>query len=166
MAAIRSIRLGLTTYDLRPGEDDGEGTDGDVYLGIAGREFYIDSADNDFEPGNPKVYVFGEGATVLHAEHNDPRHPPLDTEVALSNPVYLRFAPKDRDDNWRMHDAQVALNDDFFPRWTSYGIHPADQEAGIWLGVRRGLIVQLPLHQNVAVTTSPTVNVSVQMTER
>ena len=160
MTAIRSIRLGIATGDIRG--QGGEGTDGDLYLGLGGREFYIDSTENDFEPKKPRVYVFGEGANVLEAEYNDPRHPPLDTEVALSNPVYLRFVPKGRDDNWLLDDAQVALNGEFFPRWNIDLIHP-DSEEGIWLGTRRGLIVQMPLHQTSEVTTAPKVSVSVEM---
>lgn len=160
MAPIRSIRLGIATGDIP--REDGEGTNGDLYLGIAGREFYIDKAGEDFEPRKPRTYVFGEGANVLEAEYNDPRHPPLDTEVALSNPVYLRFAPKGRDDNWLLDDAQVALNGEFFPRWNVDQIHP-DSEEKIWLGIRRGLIVQLFPDPPGAVASNPTVNVSVQM---
>ena len=44
MPQINSIQLHLQTGDL-----SGAGTDGDVYLGVCGREFSIDTTSDDFE---------------------------------------------------------------------------------------------------------------------
>lgn len=68
MPQITSITLHLQT-----GTRSGSGTDGDVYLGVCGREFSIYSEKGDFESGQGRAYVLGEGATVRNAEVNDLR---------------------------------------------------------------------------------------------
>src|SRR5262245_55939180 len=55
MAAITRIDVRLKTGDL-------SGTDGDVYIRIGGREFYIDSENDDFERNSDRTYTLGEGA--------------------------------------------------------------------------------------------------------
>ena len=70
MPRIESIHLHIQTGKLSRA-----GTNGDVYLGLCGREFHIDSKANDFEAGSARVYVFGTSATVLDAAVNDPREP-------------------------------------------------------------------------------------------
>jgi hypothetical protein len=44
MTAIMQIRVQLNT-----GTPSGAGTNGDVYLGICGREFHLDTSADDFE---------------------------------------------------------------------------------------------------------------------
>jgi hypothetical protein len=72
MPAITRIQLRLVT-----GNRADAGTDGDVFLGICGREFNVDSRGdvNDFERNSDRTYIFGEGANVLRPEENDPRSP-------------------------------------------------------------------------------------------
>ena len=104
MAAIRSIDVVLDTGN--------DGTDGDVYLGICGREFSIDSEANDFQAGTPpRTYTFGDGANINFRGSNDPREPyPLHTENLDRFPVYIRFAPENRSDNWDLDSVRVTVN--------------------------------------------------------
>ncbi len=78
--AVTQMRLHIWTNDLSDA-----GTDGDVYFGCCGREFYVDSGDNDFERGADKEYFFGVGANVLNPDLNDPRRQmPLDARNLYS----------------------------------------------------------------------------------
>ena len=91
MAAIRRLELRLVT-----GDREDAGTDGDVFLAVAGREYNVDSQGdvNDFERNSDRTYVFGEGATVLRPQENDPRSPwQTDTDNLRFSPIYLRFEP-------------------------------------------------------------------------
>jgi hypothetical protein len=68
MAVIERIDVQLATSTR-----EGAGTDGDVFIGIAGREFYIESEANDFEAGSNRTYRLGDGANILYSGLNDPR---------------------------------------------------------------------------------------------
>ena len=146
--AITGMQLSVMTQF-----HDGAGTDGDVYLGLAGREFYVDSFGNDFEWGRGHTYQFGvsvaEGEVagdgrLTYPQWNNPRNPPLDEWDVVKNPIYLRFVPRstpygpDRNDNWDLKVATLTIQGDFevagfFPVW--HAIAP------ISLGIRRGLQV-------------------------
>lgn len=143
MANINTIELSIQTANV-----DGAGTDGDIYLGFGGREFYVDSSANDFERGSSRTYRFGAGANVLHAGENDPRHPQLRSESADRFPVYIRFQPTNRTDNWKLLRAEVSMNDAFFPRWDTGDLIPFDGSGGIVLGVHAGLTVDVPRHSD------------------
>jgi hypothetical protein len=55
MVLVKTIFLRLSTKGLEEA-----GTNGDVYLGIGGREFSVDSKNedfDDFEPGNVRTYI-------------------------------------------------------------------------------------------------------------
>lgn len=101
---------------LKTGSRVGAGTDGDVYLGIGGREFFIDSAVDDFEAGADRVYTFGAGSNVSQAFRNDPRSPyQLLTENLGRFPVYVRFVPgavqgPGREDDWNLESITVTVN--------------------------------------------------------
>lgn len=137
MAQINSIQLHLETGDL-----SGAGTDGDVYLGVCGREFSIDSTRDDFERGSGRTYVLGENADIRNADFNDPRKQALFTENVARFPVYIRFQPKSRSDNWQLLRADVRFNESLHIDWdTRPFILPGSE--GIWLGVRSGLFVHL-----------------------
>jgi hypothetical protein len=140
MAIIRSVTVLLRTADV-----DGAGTDGDVYVGVAGREFFVDSDANDFERGSSRVYRFGNNAEftedlMLNKAVNDPRDQNLTTEDADRLPVYIRFSPAGRDDNWRLELAAVGLNSQ--PPIVYWSLPNAPD--GIWLGTRAGLWLHLP----------------------
>ncbi|MET9658547.1 hypothetical protein [Streptomyces sp. NPDC006510] len=140
MADITKISVQLVTAT-----DPGAGTGGFVYIGVAGREFHVDSPRNDFEPGDNYEYIFGDGANVLDAARNDPRLPRLDTDDADRFPVYLRFEGNDNNDDWCLDRVRVTVN----PGGTSSRIYEnlrligsgADQK--IWLGKRFGESVYL-----------------------
>lgn len=99
--------------ELKTGNRSGAGTDGDIYLGIGGREFYLDSQGDfdDFRPDTDKTYTFGAGANVKFADKNDPRSPAqLLTERLDRFPVYVRFNPENRDDNWNLESITATIN--------------------------------------------------------
>jgi hypothetical protein len=130
MAAITRIDVRLKT-----GARSGAGTDGDIYLGIGGREFSLDSAADDFEAGSDRVYVFGQGANVVSADANDPRQPyGLRTETLARFPVYLRFEPKTGDDNWNLESIGVTVNPG--PGQLQFGAMGGSDH--LWLGRRFG----------------------------
>ena len=138
MPQINIIELHLSTGSL-----SGAGTDGDVYLGLCGREFSIDSTSNDFERGSGRTYVLGEGANIRNAELNDPRRQQLFTENVSNFPVYIRFQPRSRGDNWQLQRADVRFNGSLHIDWDTVPFVVNSEEEGIWLGVRSGLFVHL-----------------------
>ncbi|MER7576682.1 hypothetical protein [Streptomyces sp. NPDC126514] len=121
------------------------GTNGFVYLGIAGREFHVDASRNDFEAGDNYTYTLGAGANVLDAARNDPASPRLDTSDTDSYPVYLRFEGKDNDDAWCLEGVTVTVN----PGTPTARTYDNDRLAGtganqkIWLGQRYGKALYL-----------------------
>jgi hypothetical protein len=137
MANITQIQLRLVTASCR----GARGTDGDVFLGIAGREFSVDEDLDDFERGDDHTYIFGEGASVLEPEFNDPRIPQLDTLNVYKFPTYIRFEPRSRHDNWLLSLVEVAVRspeaDEICTEIGPVGSGP------FWLGQTRGKIVYL-----------------------
>ena len=136
MPQITKIEFHLETGDL-----SGAGTDGDVYLGLCGREFSIDSSRDDFERGSGRTYVLGEEADIRNAEFNDPRKQNLFTENVPNFPVYVRFQPQTRGDNWHVVRADVRFNGALHIDWDT--LPSVRRTEGIWLGVRSGLVVHL-----------------------
>ncbi|MBX9399367.1 hypothetical protein K4749_38915 [Streptomyces sp. TRM72054] len=106
MSAITKITAEVTTADVAHA-----GTDGWVYLGIAGREFVLTIASiNNFEQGRSDTYVFGLDANVQNADYNDPRTPQLDTDDLDRYPVYLRFEPEGTNPAWCLERVTVTVN--------------------------------------------------------
>ena len=138
MPSINSIHLHIQTGNL-----SGAGTDGDVYLGLCGREFSIDTTRDDFERGAAREYILGEGANINNASVNDPRSQRLFTENVAKFPVYTRFQPRSRTDNWQLQRADVRFNGSLHIDWDTVNFVINDPAQGIWLGVRSGLIVHL-----------------------
>jgi hypothetical protein len=101
-----------------------DGTDGHVYVGIDGREFYIDSGEpdedyNDFERGDDRTYICGEmpplqppNSTQIKTPsfHHPRKLYPLDTDNLDKSPVYLRFEPDHDQDTWRLNYVSVQVN--------------------------------------------------------
>ncbi len=152
MAAITGIVCDTITSDF-----EGAGTDGDVYVGIGGREFHLDSEEDDFEQNSWRDYVLGDPPVVLeanpqhkrvlHEERNDPRStPPLDTDsLGLCNtPAYVRFEPSDGDDEWNLDYMGVYV---FTERFVAdrlvvcYTVSPGF--TNLWLGPLSGKFVYL-----------------------
>jgi len=138
MARIDSIQLHIQTGNL-----SGAGTDGDVYLGLCGREFSIDTTRDDFERGAARTYVLGEGANINNAAVNDPRSHGLFTENAALFPVYIRFYPQSRGDNWQVQRADMRFNESLHIDWDTVNFVPNDPAQGIWLGTRSGFVLHL-----------------------
>ena len=109
MGAIQTFSVRLKTSDRNKAR-----TNGDVYIGLCGREFYIDSKDpdfNDFEQGAEKTYVFGDGNNIRYHSWNDPRYDyPINTEDIELTPAYIRFGPEDGDDEWNLESVTVDVN--------------------------------------------------------
>lgn len=141
MAPITRISFNVQTADK-----DGAGTDGNVYLGFGGREFRADTDHDDFEQDSSREYIFGERANVNNPGENDPRNPQLQTENTERFPIYVRFQPTGGSDNWKLLRAEVSLNDALFPRWDTGDYISFRPDGGIWLGIRSGLVVYIPLH--------------------
>lgn len=124
----------ITGFECRivTGDVDGAGTDGRVYLGLAGREFGVNSRLDDFERGSDMSYVFGlapvkeldQGiqwqnrirawdSTVFGAnveKGNDPRVGfPLDTENLSLCPAYIRFETAGPNPSWNITDVWVIV---------------------------------------------------------
>jgi len=146
MPQIDTIGLNLKTGNL-----SGAGTDGDVYLGVCGREFSIDTTRDDFERGSARTYVLGDGSNVNNAAVNDPREQRLFVENVDNFPVYIRFQPQGRSDNWQLQRATLSFNGDTFPQWDTLSFVDNDPASGIWLGTRSGLFVHIPRDQDTGV---------------
>jgi hypothetical protein len=90
MPNISQIRVIIHTA-----EDDGSGTDSDVYLGIGGREFNLDTTSDDFEVFQRDVFFIngqtGSAPLLLLGAAQDPKHPPLHTDFLDKFPVYIRM---------------------------------------------------------------------------
>jgi len=147
MAKITGILCQVVT-----GNFSGAGTDGNVYLGLGGREFKLDSSADDFERGSLREYVMGQGPVepnlpppqvrVLNKDKNDPRVGfPLDTvNLAPLTPVYIRFEPEGAGDNWNLSfaDALVFSEQGFVVAFT-----PPPDFDNLWLGQTMGKILYL-----------------------
>ncbi|WP_445504398.1 hypothetical protein [Microvirga sp. G4-2] len=138
MADITQIQLRLVTASAsgRPG-----GSEGDIFLGIAGREFAVGDGRGQLRHEDDGTYMFGEGASVPDAEFNDPRSPQLDTLNVYKFPTYIRFEPRTPDDNWLLSLVEVIVRS---PEADEICIEIGPVGAGqFWLGQTRGKIVHL-----------------------
>lgn len=135
---ITKIELKIHTADV-----SGAGTDGSVYLGIAGREFVPDTNMDDFERGQERIYKFGEKPpTVKAADLNDPAAQKLYVEDLASFPAYIRFEPNDASDAWCVEGAHVIVNGKLAYDASIIGGHDPDKYQ-IWLGKKYGKMVYL-----------------------
>ena len=135
MAAITRI-----TVRIRTGDRAGAGTDGNVFLGIDGREFRIDSNIDDYERNSNPTYVLGEFTpgerTVNNAARNDPRVDyVLDSDHLNTFHVYVRFDPENESDAWNLESVTVEVSShaDLVARYEALG-----GSNNLWLGQRFG----------------------------
>lgn len=129
---------------VRTGDRSGAGTDGDIYLGIAGREFMLDSAIDDFERNSTRTYVIsptaGPGSSINNPATNNPVTPyQLVTENIDRFPAYIRFQPTGRDDNWNLESVTVTVN----PGPNQRQLQALGGSNHLWLGVHSGLYCYL-----------------------
>jgi PLAT/LH2 domain len=129
MSAISAIDVRVATS-----AGSGAGTDGEVYVGVAGREFYIDrSGQDDFEAGSDTTYHLGDSSMTNRAQ-NSPTNPPLDTADLFKFPVYLRFEPEGSDPEWHLEGVRVTVN----PGATEIKYGALVGGPDIWLGQKSG----------------------------
>jgi hypothetical protein len=138
MATVKRIVVRLKT-----GDREGAGSDGQVFLGLGGREFNLNLPTGDREPGSDDRYTLGEGATILNKERNDPRIGcSLDQGQAVwFFPAYIRFQGQNLEDTWNLESVGVEV-------FSSDPNDPAGAKANfsrlvgpefhLWLGDRTG----------------------------
>jgi hypothetical protein len=132
---IDQIRVEITT-----GRDSGAGTDGNVYLGICGREFRCDTSADDFERGSTREYVFGSMAgsfpNITSERYNHPSRPPLLPDEVDLFPAYLRLSQGSS--RWLLAGAKVYIDKEVEPHFVdAIGNNP------IWMGDDCGCIYYL-----------------------
>lgn len=144
MAKIERIDVTLNTSKVPDAE-----TNGQVYLFVGGREFNLKQPPphDDRARGAEDTYHLGKEGNVENPKRNDPRTPfPLTTEDVDKLPVWLRFEPEDREDEWNLERAAVrvtGLGGEFGdPVTRTYRI--LDQATdNVWLGRQSGLYIYL-----------------------
>lgn len=133
--AVREIRLGndsghtlymrraggvqpltpITRIEVRLKTDDvgylfAPGTNGRVYLGIGGREFALNTINNDFDNNSDAILTIGVGSTIRKPDLNNPQSPRLTIEELDVFPVYLRHQPRADANAWMLQRATVTVN--------------------------------------------------------
>lgn len=109
MANINQIKVMVKTGD----KGVVSGTNGDVYLGIGGREFHLAIyGAKDFRAGETEEFILGEGTNIgVFPADNDPRSPyQLVTETLSKYPIYVRFEPASPDSRWELDEISVTVN--------------------------------------------------------
>lgn len=129
MSAITRIDARIVT-----GNRTNAGTSGEVYLGICGREFRIQSPGNDFKKGADRTYILGVGASVKNPTLNDPRSPSLDTDDLDNFPKYIRFDPAGANPKWNLEEIVVTINPGAGQRVFS----ALNADKNLWLGQKSG----------------------------
>jgi hypothetical protein len=130
MASLSKIEAGFFTSKAADA-----GTDGNVYVGICGREFCCNTTSEDFERGQKRTYQFGSGANVTDPTMNDPRDPQLQVEDADLFPVYIRF-DQGRASHWKLAAVEVVLND-------GAAVFSNNAIPELWMGLRAGAFCYL-----------------------
>jgi len=100
----------ITRIEARIRTEAEGGTNGFVYLGIAGREFRLNNGGNDFVPGSETIFTLGQNNSVKNRELNDPQLPRLRVDDLDTFPVYVRFEPRVDADEWALDEASVTVN--------------------------------------------------------
>ncbi len=135
---------------VRTGDDDQAGTSGEVYLGLAGMEFKLNSAHEvDYEAGSDRTYILGDQSGThptsdaaqrddfAYSHRNDPRITTV--ERAARHPIYVRLHPVDDQSDWLARAVSVTVEaDDVPPESYEWGADP-----GRWLGCEYGLTIHL-----------------------
>jgi hypothetical protein len=145
MAKMTGILCQIITGDL-----DNAGTDGNVFLGLGGREFHLDSIEDDYERGSWREYILGQAPDepnlpppqirVRDEEYNDPRSAyPLDTLNLSKSPVYLRFEPVGDSPNWNLAFAAALV---YAPQFVVAFTPPVGFD-NLWLGDPMGKVLYL-----------------------
>ena len=138
-AYVKQIRVEITT-----GEDRGAGTDGNIYLGICGREFRCDTTADDFEKGSTRTYIFGTLSTtyptvfpnITSETYNHTSRPQLLVDEADLFPAYIRLSQGSS--RWLLAGVKVYIDDEVEPHFVdAMGNNP------LWMGDDCGCIYYL-----------------------
>jgi hypothetical protein len=133
------------------------GTNGEVYLGIGGREFRLNQSGDQFKKGDTDVFKIGSASDIENPDINglplDPgangKSPEINENI-LSGPsvfpVYIRLDPKDGSDNdWNVEKVSVVATGGFGA--TKTFIFPKTggvlNDGTVWLGRKSGLTLFL-----------------------
>lgn len=154
MAAITRIDVRVRTGN--------KGTNGELFAGIAGREFRLDKLGNDFRPNTDVIFKFGENSNVRHADLNDPTNPPLDTAQALALPKYIRFEPGNNADQVAIDVAQITVNPGTQQlHFSSFFLHDVSVTVNeVTLGLDTGLFCYM---RQAATTGAPIVRIEARI---
>jgi hypothetical protein len=143
MAPIVGIKVDLYTAD-----EKGAGTDAPMFIGVAstsngggGREFTLDTAQDDFQQGKEEIFLLGDapgsGKVPHHSkpgEINDPAN--MNLELGDVNQVYVRkqgdLSQKGKDDPYKLDAINIELFDEQGKSVTFFGPSP------LWLGNQFG----------------------------
>lgn len=109
MANINTIRVRIKTGN----KGVVSGANGDVYLGIGGREFHLAIfGAKDFRAGETEDFILGDGTNIgVFPNDNDPRSPyQIITETLSNYPLYVRFEPTNQDGRWELDEIRVTVN--------------------------------------------------------
>jgi hypothetical protein len=138
------------------GDESDAGTDGDIYLGLGGREFHLDTDLDDFESGGGNGFMLGSTppyptapslkSNVKCPDLNDPSKGLQILSADLDiYPVYIRFKGLRQDDRIHLAEGQVDIIETPRPPVGSAAnrLDPVYLIPDIWLGARMGEIVYL-----------------------
>jgi hypothetical protein len=126
------------------------GTDSNVYLGIGGREFNLDTLGDDFQPGLHDTFIFGEGSNSLNGTYDlniNPNDPNTARRLTLAAPftfpVYIRMSEL-KDDDWWVNQIEVRIFSGLGTNRLLRGIWVLGSETvGVRLGRRFGFRLYL-----------------------
>ncbi len=146
------------------GKQSGAGTDGRVYLGFGGREFRLDSSNDDYERGSCREYILGQGPNepvlpppeirVERKEWNDPTEGmPIEVADIIRLPKYLRFEPVGDGDNWNVSFAAALA---YTPQFAVAYYAPADFQS-LWMGNSSGKV----LHMTEEFISEPQIRIAI-----
>ena len=145
--------LGKITVEIKTANVSDAGTNGRVYLGIGRREFRLNMAGNQFEPGSTDTFVVGVGGNINNPNNvNDlplgahMNAPEIQFSAVDNNPVYIRFEPENNNDNWNVESVRLTAQqyDGTDPGDVSQYTDPfSENDNRIWLGNNSGLIIGL-----------------------
>jgi len=144
--------VGKIIVRLITGDIEDASTNGRVYLGLGGREFRLDKPGNQFQRANVDNFIIGDGSNIENPDNvntlpalgnnNSPR---VEFEDLANYPTYIRFEPRNKNDNWNIEDVNVEViqyNDSPLGSTVNKKTF-VDLEGNVWLGVRSGLFLYL-----------------------
>ncbi|HJQ71307.1 MAG TPA: hypothetical protein VKA70_20180 [Blastocatellia bacterium] len=103
---IERLDINRIEVRLKTAAGQNSGTNGIVFLAVAGREFRLGAG---FAPGSTKTIILGEGATVPNPQFNEPRDLiPLGLRSGfLQIPAWIRL---EGSDDWQLESVDVTIN--------------------------------------------------------